>query len=45
MRFRKGRREGIRVYQFLKEPLVRAFGTDFYDALCLAAEKVIKENK
>jgi len=36
--YEKGRREGIRVYQFLKEPLVRAFGADFYDALCAAAE-------
>ena len=43
--FEKGRREGIRVYQFLKDPLVRAFGSDFYDALCMAAEKVIKENQ
>ena len=43
--FEKGRREGIRVYQFLKDPLVRAFGSDFYDALCLAAEKVIRENE
>ena len=43
--FEKGRREGIRVYQFLKEPLVRAFGEEFYEALCMAAEKVIKENQ
>ena len=43
--FEKGRREGIRVYQFLKDPLVRAFGSDFYDALCMAAEKVIRENE
>ena len=43
--FEKGRREGIRVYQFLKEPLVRAFGEEFYEALCMAAEKVIRENR
>ena len=43
--FEKGRKEGIRVYQFLKEPLVRAFGAEFYDALCMAAEKVIRENR
>ena len=43
--FEKGRREGIRVYQFLKEPLVRAFGEEFYEALCVAAEKVIRENR
>lgn len=33
----KGRREGIRVYQFLREPLVEAYGQDFYDALDAAA--------
>lgn len=36
--FDRGKREGIRVYEFLKEPLVRAFGSIFYDALCAAAE-------
>ena len=40
--FTKGRREGIRVYQFLKEPLVRRFGTEFYEKLCAAAEYVNK---
>ena len=41
--FEKGRREGIRVYEFLREPLVSAFGKEFYDALCAAAVQVIKE--
>ncbi len=36
--FERGRREGIRVYQFLREPLIRRFGPDFYDALCAAAK-------
>ena len=36
--FEKGRREGIRAYQFLKGPLTEAFGTDFYEALCAAAQ-------
>ena len=40
--YEKGRREGIRVYQFLREPLIHRFGADFYDALCAAAERVIK---
>ena len=40
--FEKGRREGIRVWQFLKEPLTEAFGADFYDALSVAAERVIR---
>ena len=39
--FEKGRREGVRVYQFLREPLTEAFGADFYEALCAAAEQVI----
>ena len=35
--YEKGRREGVRVYEFLRGPLIRRFGTDFYDALCAAA--------
>ena len=38
--FEKGRREGTRVYQFLKEPLTDAFGEEFYEALCAAAERI-----
>lgn len=38
--FAKGRREGIRVYQFLHKPLVQAFGQEFYEALCAAAEHI-----
>lgn len=41
--FEKGRREGVRVYEFLREPLVSAFGKEFYEALCAAAVQVIKE--
>lgn len=40
--FEKGRREGIRAYQFLREPLTEAFGAEFYEALCAAAEQVLK---
>lgn len=39
--FEKGRRDGIRAYEFLKEPLIRAFGEYFYEALCAAAKQVI----
>ena len=39
--FEKGRREGIRVYHFLQEPLTELFGADFYRDLCAAAEYVI----
>lgn len=41
--FEKGKKEGIRVYQFLKGPLVERFGKDFYEALCAAAEHVLNE--
>ena len=41
--FEKGRRDGIRVYQFLREPLIFLFGEEFYAALCAAAEKLIRE--
>ena len=40
--YEKGRREGVRVYQFLKGPLLRRFGTEFYEALSAAAEHVIQ---
>lgn len=33
----KGRREGVRVYQFLRGPLTTAFGEEFYAALEAAA--------
>ena len=39
--YEKGRREGIRVYQFLRGPLTDAFGADFYEALSAAAEMLI----
>lgn len=40
----KGRKEGIRAYQFLKEPLIRKFGKEWYDELCLTAEEWLKAN-
>lgn len=36
----KGRREGIRVYQFLKAPIIHFFGEEFYEALEAAAKKI-----
>ena len=35
--------EGIRVYQFLRDPLISVFGQDFYDALSYAAKKILDE--
>ncbi len=39
--YEKGRREGIRVYQFLKAPLTEVYGRDFYEALCAAADHIL----
>lgn len=41
--FERGKREGIRVYQFLREPLIRRFGPEFYEALDAAAQHVIAD--
>jgi hypothetical protein len=38
----RGRREGVYVYEFLKEPLIRAVGTDIYEQLCIAARELRK---
>ena len=39
--YEKGRREGIRVYEFLRGPLIEAFGQEFYSALEAAAKMLI----
>ena len=39
--YEKGRREGIRVYEFLRGPLTDAFGANFYEALSAAAKMLI----
>ena len=38
-----GRSKGIRVYQFLKEPLIRRFGQQWYDELVANCELYIKQ--
>lgn len=40
--FEKGRREGVKVYQFLKGPITEAFGADFYAQL-VAADALLEE--
>ena len=40
--FKLGKEKGIKVYQFLKEPIVHKFGAEFYDELC-QAETMMKE--
>jgi hypothetical protein len=34
-----GKKENSKVYQFLKEPLIRKFGHEWYDCLCQAAKE------
>ena len=38
-----GRREGIRLYQFLREPLIERFGQQWYDQLVASCELYIQE--
>ena len=40
----KGSALGIRVYEFLKEPLIRRFGSQWYDELCHVAEELRRSN-
>ena len=43
--FENGRKTNTRVYEFLEEPLKRAYGKDFYEALCAAAKHVLEEKR
>lgn len=38
-----GRKLGIRLYQFLKEPLTKRFGQEWYDELCMACESYLEQ--
>ena len=38
-----GQKEGIRVYQFLRGPLIARFGQEWYDELCQACEAYLAE--
>ena len=40
-----GRKEGIRLYQFLKAPLIRRFGQDWYNELVTACEAYLEQYK
>lgn len=42
--FVKGRKDGIRVYRFLKDPITRYFGEEFYSSLEEAAKQVFGIN-
>lgn len=39
----KGCSDGVYVYEFLKEPMIRAFGENMYSELCLAASELRKK--
>ncbi|MDO5522638.1 MAG: DUF3109 family protein [Bacteroidia bacterium] len=39
-----GKKEGVRIYQFLKEPLIRKFGEAWYDEVCEVAKLLKEEN-
>ena len=41
---RRGASDGIYVYEFLKEPLIRAMGEELYQELCIAAKELRKNN-
>ena len=40
-----GKREGVELYKFLKEPLIRKFGEKWYTELCDTVELLEKEKK
>lgn len=42
---KNGARLGIRAYEFLKEPLTRKFGEEWYEELCVAAREWLSKKK
>lgn len=38
-----GKKKNIRIYQFLKEPLIRRFGKEWYDELCFVAQQYLAQ--
>lgn len=40
-----GRSKGVRAYQFLKEPLIRKFGEEWYAELCHTAEEWLRQHQ
>lgn len=39
----KGKKEGIRLYQFLRQPLIERFGQEWYDELALTCEEYLRQ--
>ncbi len=42
---KQGRREGVPLYRFLREPLIRQFGVAWYQEVCEAASLFAKDKK
>ena len=40
-----GRKEGVKVYRFLREPLIRSFGEEWYDELDRAAQAYLQQKE
>ncbi|HVN59061.1 MAG TPA: DUF3109 family protein [Bacteroidales bacterium] len=40
----KGAGDGVYVYRFLREPLIRAMGADIYEKICIAADHILKKS-
>ncbi|WP_436416625.1 DUF3109 family protein, partial [Petrimonas sp.] len=38
-----GKREGVKIYEFLREPLIRKFGEEWYNEVCEAARLLEEE--
>lgn len=38
-----GEAKGVKVYEFLKEPLIRKFGQEWYDEVCVVADELKKQ--
>lgn len=38
-----GKKQHVKIYEFLKEPLIRRFGQEWYDELCLTAQEWEKQ--
>lgn len=42
---RKGNELNLKVYEFLKEPLIRRFGEEWYEGLCICAKQLEEMNQ
>lgn len=42
---KKGKKLGVRAYEFLKTPLIKQFGEEWYDELCTVASEWLKTKK